>query len=911
MNIGKVQQLTFDNRNIIGQIRNFNLPGLTWLTIQNNAGLTGSIPNFNLPNLTTLWIQVNSGLTGSIPNFTLNNLTSLYLYGNSLSGNIPNITFANSTYTFNVGINQFNFGNIQNAWSSLNNGSMVTNNAITSGYAPQSTVLPLTQASGILTADLAGANLVNLTYQWYKNGILVATIVGNNKYTPTTTGTYSYKVSHATITQPSIASKNLVLNSASLNVTGVCQSNVTSTFTIQPNTAKVTFTATAPTGSNYVSYTWSEGNITATGNPATLDLLSAYGHQVRLIVDMGGGCKDTLYKYVDILCPATTLSLGANQSVCQGTALSLTATPQGATAPPFSYQWSNNQTTTTINPSSSSVGTTNYAVTATDAIGCEFSTSVSVEIKANPTVSTGGNVTINCTNTSTILQASVAAPLSGGTYVWNNGATQGAAVSPSATTTYTVTTTATNGCSATDTKTITVDKATPIFTTTPNNATITCANTSAILTANGNGTLVWSSGETTSTISVQPLATTAYTVTLTAANTCKSTASATVNVDKTPPTANAGADVSICSGATATLGAANVSTNTYVWSPGGMTASNPTVSPTNTTTYTLLVTGTTNGCTAQQTVKVTVNQNLSNNTVNAASPLASGSGTINNVLTSNAAGTNLSYQWYWEDAAIAGATQATHTATIAGQYKCQVGSACGAGSSNILLVSINPFVYVTMTSNPCVGKVMTAVSNIPALTYQWQIRSSCGSGSWANIGGATDLTYTAPIMGGYRVMLTFASGYSCMAAQKCINMPPCFISPTETLSSKNHGLQEIYENIDVLHYEPEIIAADEVFETIYLDENIKTTPIEEVSFDVFPNPIQHSATLQYNLPENGEVELSITDTRGIKTILWKKEKTVGEYKENLDNTFENLPAGLYFITMSTNNKVMTKKIVKM
>ena len=239
VNIGRVDRLTFNNRNIIGQIRNFNLPYLTDLGIYSNANITGPIPNFssisnlknlwvtnnpvltgpipsfsNLSNLTILFIQSNTNITGSIPNFSnLSNLKDLYLNNNNFSSTIPNITFTSSNYYFGIKDNQFNFGDIQNAWTALNNGATFND------YAPQKTILPLTQSNGILTADLAGANLSDLTYKWYKNGTLVATIAGTNKYVPYQAGTYTYTVSHATITQPSIANKNLVLNSASVVIT--------------------------------------------------------------------------------------------------------------------------------------------------------------------------------------------------------------------------------------------------------------------------------------------------------------------------------------------------------------------------------------------------------------------------------------------------------------------------------------------------------------------------------------------------------------------------------------------------------------------------------------------------------------------------------------------------------------------
>ena len=76
------------------------------------------------------------------------------------------------------------------------------------------------------------------------------------------------------------------------------------------------------------------------------------------------------------------------------------------------------------------------------------------------------------------------------------------------------------------------------------------------------------------------------------------------------PIANAGPAVSICAGASATIGTATSVGTTYNWSPAtGLSAANvqiPIASPTSTTIYTLTVSNGT-GCVASNTVQVTVN----------------------------------------------------------------------------------------------------------------------------------------------------------------------------------------------------------------------------------------------------------------------------------------------------------------
>jgi hypothetical protein len=138
------------------------------------------------------------------------------------------------------------------------------------------------------------------------------------------------------------------------------------------------------------------------------------------------------------------------------------------------------------------------------------------------------------------------------------------------------------------------------------------------------GTYIWNTNATTASITVTPTSTTTYTVTVTGANGCTATDAVVVTADKTPPTANAGADVTVnCNNASAQL---KVTGNgTYLWSTGS-TSMSFIVSPEVTTIYTVTVTSA-NGCTATDNVTVTANK---------AKPTASISATGNNCITNNA-----------------------------------------------------------------------------------------------------------------------------------------------------------------------------------------------------------------------------------------------------------------------------------
>ncbi|HKR03274.1 MAG TPA: PKD domain-containing protein, partial [Bacteroidia bacterium] len=136
-----------------------------------------------------------------------------------------------------------------------------------------------------------------------------------------------------------------------------------------------------------------------------------------------------------------------------------------------------------------------------------------------------------------------------------------------------------------------------------NPATI-CLGDTATITASGGVTYLWNpGGYTGSSISVSPVISTNYIVYVTDTNGCGN--SDTVSVTVNPlPSADAGADQSICTGANATLSATGGVS--YLWTPGGAVTSSITVSPLSSTNYIVQVTGA-NGCSKNDSVYITVN----------------------------------------------------------------------------------------------------------------------------------------------------------------------------------------------------------------------------------------------------------------------------------------------------------------
>jgi hypothetical protein len=76
----------------------------------------------------------------------------------------------------------------------------------------------------------------------------------------------------------------------------------------------------------------------------------------------------------------------------------------------------------------------------------------------------------------------------------------------------------------------------------------------------------------------------------------------------------------------------------------------------------------------------------------------------------------------------------------------------------------------------------------------------------------------------------------------------------------------------------------------------------------YPNPFNPTTTIEYSLPEAGIVKVSIYNVLGQQiTTLVNQFKSKGSHKVTFDA--KNLPSGIYFYKMESNNFVQTKKLM--
>lgn len=274
-----------------------------------------------------------------------------------------------------------------------------------------------------------------------------------------------------------------------------------------------TATVSASGGVAPYTYLWDNGQTTATATN-----LSAGLHTVT--VKDATNCIVTTQATINQSQGPTVTAQPNSQATCTSGG-SATATATGGQAP-YAYLWDNGQTTATA----TNLSAGNHKVTVTDANGCAATAMVTIAQSGTPSVS----ITIN--SAATCLAGGKASALGSGgtapyTYQWSTGATT-SMVTNLAPGTYTVTVKDANNCTATATTTIVPPSTPTVVISASTSANCSQPGSATAMAAGGSSpyTYKWSNNETTSVAVNLPAGT--YTVTVTDANGCTSTASVTI-----------------------------------------------------------------------------------------------------------------------------------------------------------------------------------------------------------------------------------------------------------------------------------------------------------------------------------------------------------------------------------------------
>lgn len=316
-------------------------------------------------------------------------------------------------------------------------------------------------------------------------------------------------------------------------------------------------------------------------NTIALSDTSCYDIKIDRINNLLYACGTGYVCAVAITLPQlqlTTTVTPAGCGGCNGTASANISCNTTA----FNYIWSPGGQTT-ANITGLCAGT--YTVIASSNISCAKTIGDTAivtipSVSGNPPSVAVNHTDASCNGNNGTGTATVTGGTSPYTYSWSpSGGTNATATGLNAGM-YTVLITDAVGCTTSHTVTINSTGALSVM---ANNTTI-CAGQNATLTASGGTNYSWSTGATTSSITVTTSASASYTVFVTDANGCSGIATPSVLISP-PPVAQAN-NVTVCVGQNATLTASGG--GSYSWS-NGSTNSSLQISPTANTTYTVVV----------------------------------------------------------------------------------------------------------------------------------------------------------------------------------------------------------------------------------------------------------------------------------------------------------------------------------
>ncbi|MEO8066987.1 MAG: gliding motility-associated C-terminal domain-containing protein [Flavobacteriales bacterium] len=457
---------------------------------------------------------------------------------------------ANAVYTWSVGggtIATQNGNAITVNWGAPGTGSVTVFATDTLGCASAPITIPV-MINSIPAADAGPDQLIctatsvqiggaptgppGSTFNWSPSGTLSDGTVSNPTATPLGSAAYIVTVSNA-----GCSGTDTVL----VNISNIAVSAGPDAAICNGDTAQL-----QATGGD--SYVWAP--------PATLSDASipdplafpTSSTVYTLIITDSIGCVSTDSVLVNVN-TLPSVDAGPDTSICENFSVAIGGAPTGPNG--STYEWSQSGTLDSdslANPIATPTQTTTYTVTVTDQNSCVGVDSILVTLLNQPAVNAGPDLSI-CPGDSTQLQGVAGpnatwAPIAG--LSDPNSLTPMA--SPATTTVYVLQRTANNGCSNSDSTTVTVFPATPAD---AGQAASVCLGDTAQLNATGGTAYTWSPGATLSDPNIQnplafPTITTTYTVQVTDANSCSGVDSVVVSI-AAPVSAGTDGSATICS----------------------------------------------------------------------------------------------------------------------------------------------------------------------------------------------------------------------------------------------------------------------------------------------------------------------------------------------------------------------------
>lgn len=725
--------------------------------------------------------------------------------------------------------------------------------ATASGLLPGPYVVTVTDGSGCTTTAqgiVTGSSSVSLSVSGTNascgatNGTATATASGGSiPYTYN----WSNNQSGATISNLSGGTYTVTVTdgggcSATDSVTITGGTSFTLSFTktdANCNTSDGSATVTPNGGAGPYTYLWSNSATTS-----SITNLAAGTYTVT--VSDGGGCSVTDNVAINnIGGPSVSISSITDVSCNGGNNGAVTASASGGTGS-LTYTWTGNRSGASI----TGLTAGNYSVTVTDQGGCVATTTAVVSEPTALTLNSSSTTNVSC-NGGSDGAATVAA--SGGTasytYAWSGGGS-GATKSGLAAGSYGVTVTDAHNCTASTTVTITEPA---VLSATANGTNPGCSSANGTATASVSGgttpySYSWTGGATSNPAT--GLASGSYTVTITDANGCSTTASTTLTASSGPSLGTSSTPVSC--GATndgsATAQPSGGSTPyTYAWtnSVGASAGSTQTISNLTAGTYNVTVTDA-QGCTATSTATVTsVGPQITSNITDVTGCYNSNNGAISLGIS----GGQAPYTYTWSNSAstkdISALTAGSYTVTVADVGGCVSTLTFTVGGPDQVAPNLSTTDATTSTSNDGAASV-SPTGGTGAYTVNWST-------------GATGNSISGLAPGNYSVAVSDANN--------------C----TET---QNFTIGVTSGIVDVT---------------------------ELVGLNIYPNPNEGRFTLDVEMNRADDLRVEIYNTIGL--IVYEKDLDhVLNTSVQLDLT--ELPSAAYYVKVSSSEFSEIRKVLK-
>ena len=624
----------------------------------------------------------------------------------------------------------------------------------------QTNVLCFGNSTGAINATPSGGS-VPYTYSWSNNattqnlttipsGSYTVTVLDANGCTATAT---------AVITEPAAA---LAANTTQVNI--LCLNGVGSV------------NLTVSGGTVGYTYLWSN-------QATTEDLANLQAGVYTVVVTDANGCvvsaTATILQTLSQVPVAINNLSGTTILTCANPIINLQATG-GVT-----YTWTGGSSVSTAANSFTLPG--QYTVNMIDPNGCPVSQNITltqnVVLPPVQITNNSGATVIDCNNATINLSAS-----GGGQYAWNNGLGSNVNVSIATAGTYTVVVTASNGCVDSSTVIVTVAP-TPLITILD---TAICSGQSVTLSptyfpGGAGGTIIWSTAQSSPTITVSPTTTTTYNI-LYNYNGCPATEDVVVTVNQTPVVSVN--NTTICLGDNAQLTATpNAPGGTFLWTQGGETTSSISISPASNTNYNVVYTLA--GCSsAPATGVVTVNP-IPTVSVNSIT-ICQGDVDSLTATPNIPGGTYLWAQGGQTTSTIAVNPQSNSNYSVVYTLNgCVSPSAQGTVAVNPLPAAI--FIADTLSGCAPLSVQFNADTTNQLATYQWSSSNGAsGVGDQASLTflntGCYDITLTASMNG--CVNSTTSNGYICVQENPIANFASSindFTQPNESVTFTNNS----------------------------------------------------------------------------------------------------------------------------